>query len=564
MNQSFRVRLWVTSITAVAFVQAGLASEKPVELGLRKQLLVDDYVIAGTENVTRRLGTTGKANGGKPLGFTRVAEDGRKVAVDVWPLFATVYYDPDRKRFRMWHRVSFNDRSRRKGKGVTTEEIGVGANYHRGYSESSDGLHFEFVALLEGLTTGGDTNLVVTIDDHETDPVHRYKIGYDPALALGGMAAALAHSEDGIHWMPYNNGKPVTYRAADFTNQILWDPAAKTHRLFTRTDFGGGGGPFAGTVEVKVGGQRLEVRGVRTMINPDLKANPTGWKLEHHWLLDGEEKLSKNRPPISELLKNPDYLERVRKEALRRQIYVMTDWIYEGVHFGLMSVLEYPTDVSEGVKSDHVTRHQRSIENYYIATSRDGIGWDFHWVYAGQPLVPRGRARSWDKDMVFPTAQIITHKDKHWIYYGGNNERHGAAEKGVWFVRQGGIGLAWLRLDGFVALEAGDVTGAVTTKPFRLQGGRLELNVDASHNGKVRVEVLDREGKPIPGFSGQHAKSFQNVDELRLAPDWKDQSDLSVLAGQTVRLKIHLNKARLYAFQIRPTGTHSPYEQGSG
>ena len=126
MNQSFRVRLWVTSITAVAFVQAGLASEKPVELGLRKQLLVDDYVIAGTENVTRRLGTTGKANGGKPLGFTRVAEDGRKVAVDVWPLFATVYYDPDRKRFRMWHRVSFNDRSGAKAKASRLKRLVLG------------------------------------------------------------------------------------------------------------------------------------------------------------------------------------------------------------------------------------------------------------------------------------------------------------------------------------------------------------------------------------------------------------------------------------------------------
>ena len=548
-SQSFWFRLSAALIAAAAIIQAGLAAEKPVEIGLHKQLLVDDFVIAHTKNVTRKLGTTRKANGGQPIGFTRVAKDGRKHAVDVWPLFATVYYDKKRQRFRMWHRISFNDRSRRKGKDVTPEEIGVGANYHRGYSESSDGLHFKFVALLKGLTTGGDTNLVVTIDDH-ADQAHRYKIGYDCDCRVNG--AALAHSADGIHWTPYNNGKPVTYRAADFTNQILWDPATKAHRLFTRTDFGWGGGPFAGTVNVKVGNKRLEVRGVRSMINPDLKANPTGWKLEHHWLLDGEENLSKNRPPISELLKNPDYVERVRKEALRRQIYVMTDWIYEGVHFGLMSVLEYPTDVSEGHESDHVTRHERSVENYYIATSRDGIGWDFHWVYAGQPLVPRGRARSWDKDMVFPTAQVITHQDKHWIYYGGNNERHGAAEKGVWFVRQGGIGLAWLRLDGFVALEGGDHVGTVTTKPFELAGGRLQLNVDASRNGSVRVELLDAAGMPIPGFSGNQANSYRGVDEIRLELAWKNHSNLSALKGKIVRLKIHLEKARLYAFQVRP------------
>jgi len=322
--------------------------------------------------------------------------------------------------------------------------------------------------------------------------------------------------------------------------------------MFTRTDFGAGGGPFAGVVDIKVSGKPLEVRGVRSMLNANFKANPTDWKLEHHWVLDGDEQLSINQLPIGERLKDPSYLERVRKQALRRQIYVMTDWIYEGVHFGLMSVLEYPTDVSEGVKSDHITRHERSIENYYIATSRDGVNWNFHWIYAGKPLVPRGPARAWDKDMIFPTTQIVTHKDKHWIYYGGNNERHGAAEKDVWFVRQGSLGLAWLRLDGFVALAAGDQGGAVITKPFKLEGGRLQLNVDAKGEGSVRVELLDSAGRPIPEFSGKHAIVSRGVDSIRLEPAWKKNANLSVLKGQTVRLKIHLEKARLYAFQIQP------------
>ena len=242
------------------------------------------------------------------------------------------------------------------------------------------------------------------------------------------------------------------------------------------------------------------------MTNADFKVDPSAWTLEHHWLLDGEEQLSRDRPPIQELLKDADYLERVRRQAMRRQIYVMTDWGYEGVHFGLMSVFEWPTDVSEGVQSDHVTRHERSIENYYIATSRDGLSWNFHWVYAGQPLVPRGPTGAWDKDMIFPTTQIITHQDKHWIYYGGNNERHGAAEKNVWFERQGNIGLAWLRLDGFVALEAGPQAGTVTTKPFALKGARLQLNVDARNAGQLRVEVLDAVGREVPGYSGNDAK----------------------------------------------------------
>jgi hypothetical protein len=548
-KSSFWAGTLAIAIAPAAFSKAEIPKEKPIEVGLQKQLLVDDWALAQKENLTRKLGTVVKANGGKPLVFTRVDKDGRRVPIDVWPLFATVYYDSARQKFRMWHRVSFDDRSRRQGKDITTEEIGVGASYHRGYSESRDGIHFEFVALLEGLTTGGDTNLVVTIDDDEPDPAHRYKVGYDCDCDVHG--AALAHSADGIHWTPYNGGKPVTYRAADFTNQITWDPKLQVHRLFTRTDFGAGGGPFAGRVDIQVDGQPLEVRGARSMVNSHLKADPTDWKLEHHWLLDGEEQLSQDRPPIDELLKDPRYLERVRKQALRRQIYVMTDWGYQDQHFGLMSLLEYPTDVSEGVESDHVTRHERSIENYYIANSRDSVSWNFHWIYAEQPFVPRGPASSWDKDMVFPTSQIITHKDKHWIYYGGNNERHGAAEKDVWFVRQGSIGLAWLRLDGFVSLVAGQQEGSLITKPFKLEGRRLQLNVDAGDNGTIRVEILDAASQPIPGFSGDQAKSCRGVDELRLEPAWTDHSDLSALTGQTVRLKIHLEKARLCAFQIQ-------------
>ena len=540
------------TLVIVSLVCTGAwAQSQRVDVGLDKQLLVDDLVIDSKTNVTRQLGQVTKVNDGKPLLFTRKLRDGRWAPIDVWPLFASVYYDSARQKFRMWHRVSFNDRSRRADEEVTTEEIGVGVDYYRAYSESDDGLHFRLVSLLQGLKTRGDTNLVVTIDEHEADPEYRYKIGYDGAANNLPNGACLAYSADGIQWTPYNDGKPVTYRASDFTNQIYWDEKIQAYRLLTRTDFGWGGGPFADRVDVSIEGHRLEVRGARSMINPDVKRDPTNWTLEKHWLLDGQEKWTKDRPPLEQLLENPDYLKRAREQAIRRQDYVMTHWIYEGVYFGLMSVLEWPTDVSEGTETDYFTRHERSVENFYIATSRDGIGWDMHWVYAGQPLVPRGPNGAWDKDMVFPTSQVITHEDKHWIYYGGTNERHGVAEKNIWFERDGRLGLAWLRLDGFVGLRADDEEGSITTKPFQLQGKNLELNVDARDHGRVRVELLDAAGQPIDGFSGNHAEWTDGVDELRFRPRWRGHTDLAPFAGKTVRLKIHLKNARLYAFQIR-------------
>ncbi len=219
----------VRFVAALAFVQLAAAESgaaESISVGLKKQLLVDDHVISSTTNISRKLGQVTKARGGRPLSFTRTLPDGRSEAIDAWPLFATVRFDPDRNKFRMWHRISFDDTSRQENvKHQSADAIGVGANYHRGYSESDDGLHFDFVALLEGLTTSGDTNLVVTVDEHETDPAHRYKIGYDAAGPV--HAAALAHSADGIHWTPYNDEQPGTDRAADQTDEGPGDAGNK-------------------------------------------------------------------------------------------------------------------------------------------------------------------------------------------------------------------------------------------------------------------------------------------------------------------------------------------------
>ncbi len=185
--------------------------------------------------------------------------------------------------------------------------------------------------------------------------------------------------------------------------------------------------------------------------------------------------------------------------------------------------------------------------DFYIGTSRDGMNFDKSWVYARKPLVPRGKAGSFDKDGIKPPAQIVTYKDEHWIFYGGMAERHYSRGRHL------RIGLAKLRLDGFVCLQAKDKTGTVVTKSFKLEGRRLEVNVDAKA-GWLRVELLDENGKAIAGFSGGKAKKHKGVDELRLRPQWKSGGDLSRLKGTTVKLRFTLRNAKLYAFDFNLTG----------
>lgn len=165
-------------------------------------------------------------------------------------------------------------------------------------------------------------------------------------------------------------------------------------------------------------------------------------------------------------------------------------------------------------------------------------------MYAAQPLIPRGPDGSFDKDLLFPASEIVTHADQHWLYYAGATERHNIEP------RKHGIGLAKLRLDGFVGLTAGAESGRVTTRPFKLDGSQLEVNVDA-RGGEVLVEVLNANSQPIPGFAGEAAMKEENVDGVRWQPRWKGKKNLASLAGQTVCLRLTWKRGTLYAFQVR-------------
>ena len=461
---------WVMAVESPTIAAAEAPS---IDIGTRKQLLVDDYAIAVAEGVVPRLGAVHKANDGRPI-FT-----------DGW-FYGTVLYDEG--RFKLWFRKP--------------------GTQGFGYAESDDGLQFEKRAELTGINFAGDYTLAVEIDPLASDADHRFIAGYDAP----GMAAGVAHSADGIAWTPYNDGLPVTGRAADTYNQVLRDPLTGGWRLFTRTDFGSAGG----------GG---EVRGTRSMFLRDLQADPTAWQLVREWKFDRDGDA----------------------EPARRQVYALTCWIYEGVYFALISVYEHPGDTSEGTATDRRTRHERDVMNVYLATSRDADRWDLRWVYAGQPLIPRGPDDAFDKDLIVPASTIVTHDDRHWIYYAGADERHG--NESVRFDRRHAIGLATLRLDGFVGLVAAERPGTITTRPFPLAGDDVELNLDAA-KGECRVEVLDAAGRPLPGFTAADSLPL-TVDGLRQRPRWREQTSLAAVRGQTVRLRFRLRDATLYAFQVR-------------
>jgi hypothetical protein len=189
----------------------------------------------------------------------------------------------------------------------------------------------------------------------------------------------------------------------------------------------------------------------------------------------------------------------------------------------------------------------------FLMVSRDGT----HWTRYEDPYYfPSG----WKLDgrevlEALMEHGIIRRGDKLWQYGTVRFTEHGGALYGG-EEHEGGIHDRLLRLeqrlDGFVAVEQTDTSkglGSLLTKPLTFTGGQLMLNADAS-GGSVRVELQDAAGTPIPGFTLADCIPLRE-NAVAGRTSWKSGPNLASLAGRPVRLRIEVNRARLFAFQFQ-------------
>jgi hypothetical protein len=83
-------------------------------------------------------------------------------------------------------------------------------------------------------------------------------------------------------------------------------------------------------------------------------------------------------------------------------------------------------------------------------------------------------------------------------------------------------------------------------------GSKLVLNFSTSAAGRLRVEIQDGTGKPIPSFTLEDCPDLFG-DSLERAVTWKNGGDLSALKGNPVRLRLVMEDADLYALQFKET-----------
>lgn len=106
-----------------------------------------------------------------------------------------------------------------------------------------------------------------------------------------------------------------------------------------------------------------------------------------------------------------------------------------------------------------------------------------------------------------------------------------------------------MRLDGFASLSAGYLGGEMTTKPFIFEGGTLELNYSTSAAGEILIEILDKDGNKLPGYSMEECQPIIG-NEISRTVYWNKSKDLSKLAGKPIRMRVYLKDADIFSFKF--------------
>ena len=232
-------------------------------------------------------------------------------------------------------------------------------------------------------------------------------------------------------------------------------------------------------------------------------------------------------------------VEPPREATAPNSLYNHVGFAYGSRYLGLLSYF-------------HATPMRRFLLDVRLLTSRDGL----HYTLAGPepldrpPLVACGQIGTWDRLQTRITgAPPLRVGDELYFYYRGFSSSHDKKGQPRDTYPAGAIGLATLRVDGFVSLAAGFDGGQVTTRPLKLPTGGLHINAKANHHARVVAEILDERGEPLPGYGAKDCVPIKE-DRTDHTVMWKEKQDLSELAGQPLRLRFHLTNARLYSYWI--------------
>ncbi|MCA9232196.1 MAG: PmoA family protein [Planctomycetales bacterium] len=406
----------------------------------------------------------------------------------VGPMPQAVLRDPDDGLLKMWYTV-WNKYN---------YDNNLPFSYNVCYAQSADGLSWERPMLQVFDNHGNLENNSVRLGrfksqniDIERSPERYRKFGKFLAIHndLGGLY--LTSTDDGVRFDYASSANIMSYHS-DTHNNFLYDEVRDRWLMFVRPQ------AFAGADvrydpprngEPKVGRRRVAVRESK-----DLKK----WSATHTVLVPEED--------------DPDYF------------YGMTVFRRGDLFFGLLQ--RYSSETKQIVME--------------LAWSGDGVAWHRLPAREDAVLLDVGPAGSWDAGMVMTVDRPVSMGDELWFYYGGHDKTHEHTDS------ISAVGIAATDRDRFFAVEGFAPDSRLLTRPLPATG-KLWINAQAA--GEVTVSVHAVDDSLLPGWSAEECTPFRG-DALDAEIKWGDKS-LDQLQGQMIRLRFHLNRAKLFTFDLR-------------
>lgn len=496
------------------------------QIGSQKQLLLDDDVIESLCGAVRRTHQPTK-HSDKPL-ISMVPETESSWDAGMMPCgFSSVIYDAEEKVFKLWYAVISISRAGRTATGNIFYQAVGDEEAMLAYATSKDGLHWDKPDLgLVELRGTLKNNLVLKSDmdgsgifkdPHEIDSAKRYKMLW----VSSDRSIHASYSADGLRWTEYLENQHVIFHRPGHDSQaaVYWDEPL---------------GKYVAIIRDRTG----RIKNIRPQLATDETGKAT-WR--QHW--------GQNRSPENHSLRrvgqceSKDFIHWTPMRVIvaadaddpltQDQFYNMEAFVYEGLRIGLMTVMSRDPNYCRG--------------EVQLVYSRDGLNW--HRGGQRKFFLPSSQTPgNFDWGSIYPHQGPLRVGNEIWIYYTGIGADHNHVLPTGITSLQAGIGVARLRLDGFVSVEAGQVAGQLTSRPFIFRGNQLVINA-AAVNGEVTVELRDQEGKPLPGFTARDCDSFQG-DEVRHLVTWNGKNNVSSLQGTPVKLVCQLRNARLFSFQF--------------
>ena len=459
---------------------------KPLEIGTRLELFVDDLLVERMTGVAFRLhAPVLQAPGKNPLpsgAYGTIIKDG-----DLY----RAYYRSDIPGYEIGRQVRNADNE--------PNEITC-------YAESSDGIEWTCPDL--GITEiqsskGGNVILARKVPfTHNFTPFLDTRPGVGPdarykALAgSGGSGLVAFKSADGIHWSKIQAAAVIPTPSApvvgtpwpfDSLNEAFWSETENCYVAFVRT--------WTTTEPPQTDPDKKFQRRVSRATSTDFIT----WTP----LVDTDANL-----PLEQL-----YTHGTHPYFRAPHIYIATPMRFtQGIQMG------EPVTGNNG-SSDILLMTMRAGSTAYQRTFREAF------------IRPGLDPKRWARKANHARLNVVRTGDAEMSLYHANGDRY------------------TLRTDGFISVNAGADGGELLTKPLIFTGDSLFVNFSTGAAGSLRVEIQDASGQALPGFGLEDCQAVIG-DAIERQVRWKNNPDLAAIAGKPVRLRFAMRECDVYSFRF--------------